>query len=139
MKTNAFIGRTKLPIDADLVAALGPAKAAWDQFLAELAQRHEAPVHEWKCYSPKLGWALRVVRKKRTIVWLSPSTGCFTVSFIFGRQAMAAACAAKFPLRVVSAIAHAPKYPEGSGVRLVVKSHREIGALLKLAGIKVAN
>jgi hypothetical protein len=33
----------------------------------------------------------------------------------------------------------APKYPEGTGIRLEVKSPREIGVLKKLAAIKLAN
>jgi hypothetical protein len=33
----------------------------------------------------------------------------------------------------------APKYPEGTGVRLLVKTARDIGPLMKLAAIKLAN
>jgi hypothetical protein len=33
---NAFIGKAKKPTDAELATALGPAKAVWDQLLAEL-------------------------------------------------------------------------------------------------------
>jgi len=33
----------------------------------------------------------------------------------------------------------APKYPEGTGIRLTVKSPKDIAALLKLAAIKLAN
>ena len=139
MTANAFINQPKPPSDAALAAALGPAKSVWDQFLAGLDQEFGVNVQEWNSYSPKAGWALRVKRKKRTIVWLAPCLGCFRVAFIFGDKAMQAARQSKWPKRVIKVMAEAPKYPEGTGIRLEIKSSRDIGTLKKLAAIKLAN
>lgn len=136
---NAFVNKPTQPTEVELAAALGPAKAAWDQLLSELAQEHGVNVHEWKCHSPKWGWSLRVKRKARTIVWLSPSAGCFTVLFILGDKAMQAARQNQLPQRIVKVMEKAPKYPEGTGIRIVVKSTRDITILLKLAAVKLAN
>ena len=114
---NAFIGKSKKPTHAELAAALGPAKTAWDQLLTELEEDYGVNVHEWRCYSPKWGWSLRAKRKKRTIVWLSPHAGCFTVLFILGDKAMRAARQVRFPQRIVKVMKEAPKYPEGTGIR----------------------
>jgi hypothetical protein len=139
MSTNAFVGQARKPTDAELAAALGPAKAIWDQLLADLDQEFGANVHEWKCYSPKWGWSLRVKRKARTIVWLAPCLGCIHVAFIFGEKAMHAARQTKWPKRIIKVMDEAPKYPEGTGIRLEVKSSRDLGTLKKLAAIKLAN
>ena len=136
---NAFIDKTTPPTDADVAAALGPAKAVWDRLLSDLAQEFDVNVHEWKCHSPKWGWALRVKRKARTIVWLSPSERCFIVAFILGDKAVRAARLATLPKRIVAALDTAPKYPEGTGVRLRVRANRDVAALKKLAAIKLAN
>lgn len=139
MLENAFINRPAAPADADVGAALGPAKAAWDEFLDDLAREKIADTRIWKSHSPKWGWSLRVLKKKRTIVWLSPGRGGFNVLFILGDKAVAAARAAKLPRAVVSALDAAPKYPEGTGLRLIAKSPRDVPALLRLAAIKAAN
>jgi hypothetical protein len=139
MPANAFINKAEAPGNADVASALGPAKAAWDRFLNDLAQELDVNVHEWKCHSPKWGWSLRVKRKSRTIVWLSPCPGGFNVAFIFGDKALAAARRATLPARVVTALDAATKYPEGTGIRLHVKHPRDVGALKKLAAIKLAN
>jgi len=136
---NAFANKPTRPTEADVAAALGPAQAAWDQLLSELAQQYGVNVQEWKCYSLKWGWSLRAKRKARTIIWLSPSGGCFTVLFILGGKAMQTARQSKLPQRIVKAMKEAPKYPEGTGIRLAVKSPRDIATLLKLAAIKLAN
>ena len=139
MHANAIINRAKAPGDADLASALGLAKAAWDRFLADLAEDLDVTIHEWKCHSPKWGWSLRVKRKARTIVWLSPSEGGFTVTFILGDRAVKAARTGKLPKRIVAAIDAAPKYPEGTGIRLWMTGPRTLGALKALAAIKLAN
>jgi hypothetical protein len=64
-----------------------------------------------------------VLKKKRTIVWLSPGRGGFNVLFILSDRAVAAARAAKLPRAVLAALATAPKYPEGTGSA----PRREIG------------
>jgi hypothetical protein len=139
MRINAFIGKSEQPADSDLAAVLGPAKAVWDQLLSELAGEFGVTGREWRCYSPKWGWSLRAKRKTRTIIWLSPSQGCFTVLLILGGKAMQAARESSWPGRILKAMTEAPKYPEGTGLRLQVKTAKDIGVLKKLAEIKLAN
>jgi hypothetical protein len=139
MSANAFIGRITPPTDADLATALGAAKRPWDQLLVRLAAELEVRDLEWKSHAPKWGWALRVLRRKRTIVWLSPWTGRFEVLFLLGEKAVRAARETKLPAAVRRALDHAPKYPEGTGLRLTVTSERGLPAIRKLAAIKLAH
>ena len=139
MEANAFIGKPKKPTDEELAAALGPAKAVWDRFVGGLAEENGVDVQEWSSYSRKAGWSLRLKRKKRTIVWLAPCQGCFRVAFILGDKAMNAAKASRFPQRIVKILEEAPKYPEGTGVRIAVKGTKDIAVLKRLAAIKLAN
>lgn len=139
MNTNAFIGRSEKPTEADLALAPGPAEPVWRQLLVELQTELGVNIQEWKSYSPKYGWTFRAQRGKRTIVWLTPHKGSFEVLFILGEKAMRSARQTRLPQCLVKAMDKAPKYPEGTGVRLNVKSSRDIGALAKLATIKVAN
>ena len=139
MSPNAFINKPKQPTGAELATALGPAKAVWDQLLADLDREFDVNVHEWNSYSLKAGWSLRVKRKARTIVWLAPCLGCFRVAFILGDKAVLAAQEAKLPKHILKIINEAKKYSEGTGVRLEVKSSKDIVTLKKLAAIKLAN
>jgi hypothetical protein len=136
---NAFVGKKEQPTGADLETALGPAKPVWDRLLSDLADQHDVSVQEWKCYSPKSGWALRLKRGKRTIVWLAPSAGCFRVTFILGDKAVQAARQSGLSAATLRALEDAPKYPEGTGLRLIVKSPRDVPTVNKLAQIKLAN
>ncbi len=136
---NAFIGWTSEPGEADTAKALGPAKAAWDELISGLASRHGVTTQEWRCYSPKAGWSLRLNRGKRTIVWLAPCEGCFRVAFILGDKALRALREMQLSASVRKALEEAVRYPEGTGVRLIVAKSADLPGLEKLAIAKIDN
>ncbi len=133
---NAFIGRIDEPGAGELGTALGSAKALWDGLVAGIVAQHGAD-QEWKSYSPKSGWALRLKRGKRTILWLSPFDGCFEVLFILGDKALAAARHSGLSARGLRALEQAIRYPEGTGVRLLVKGPADLPVIQKLAVLKL--
>lgn len=139
MLTNAFIDKPKKPTEEELAAVLGPAKALWDRLAADLARENGVDVQEWRSYSPKAGWSLRLKRKKRTIVWMSPFRGCFQVMFILGDRAVKAARQSKLPQRVIKIIDKAPRYPEGTGIRMNMRGPKDIAIVKRLAVIKLEN
>jgi hypothetical protein len=135
MSPNAFIGRAKPPTDDELSTELGAARALWDELLTKLA----LPIQEWNSYSPKAGWSLKLKLKKRTIVYLAPCHGSFRVAFVLGDKAVEAARQLKLPKAVLKIIDEAPRYPEGTGVRLEIAARKDLAAVKKLAEVKLAN
>jgi hypothetical protein len=136
--SNAFVGKLDQPTQKEISSALGPTAALWNEFVTWLAEKGVA-TGEWKSYSPKAGWALRLSLKKRNIVYLAPCCGCFRVSFALGDRAVKAALQSDLPSSVCKAVKNAPKYPEGTGVRLIVKRASDLPAIRKLALAKLAN
>jgi hypothetical protein len=137
MHPNAFIGKTEKPAEEELAAALGPAKAVWDQLIGRLAAECNIGVAEWNTYSPKAGWSLRLKVKKRNILYLGPHLGGFSVAFIFGDRAMEAARQSKLPRKVAGILAEGKRYPEGTAVRMDAVGAKDIPAVVKLAAIKL--
>jgi hypothetical protein len=135
---NAFIGKTTKPTEAEVAATLGSTAALWKQLVDWMAEQGAA-IHEWNSYSPKAGWALKLKQKKRTIVYLGPCDGCFRVAFALGNRAVAAARKSDLAKSTLKIIDEAPRYAEGTGVRLMVKAAKDLAAIKKLALIKMAN
>ena len=129
---NAFIGKTTPPTAKEVTAALGPSAALWNQLVDWFAEQ-EVTIQEWNSYSPKAGWSLRMKRKARTIVWLGPREGCFIAAFVLGDKAMQAARAGKLPQRIVKIMNEAPKYPEGTGIRITLQAPKDLAAVKTLA------
>lgn len=136
---NAFIDKSKAPTAAELASALGPTAGLWNQLVEALTAELGITEQEWYSLKPKYGWTLLLKCKKRRIVYLGPCDGCFRVSMILGDKAMAAARATNLPKYVVKLLDEAPHYPEGTGLRFLVKNAKDLPAIRKLAQIKLAN
>ncbi len=139
MTPNAFIGHTKAPTEPELAKALGAVKRHWDAIVVDLARELELDNREWKSYSIKYGWALRLKRGKRNIVHLAPCQKCIAVSFILGDKAVAAARASRLSRTATKLFDEAPRYPEGTGIRLEVTGPKHLPLIRKLAKIKLEN
>jgi hypothetical protein len=136
---NAFIGKKAQPTAEEISAALGPTATLWNQLLDWFAKEQRVSDREWKSSSPKYGWTLVLAFKKRRIVYLGPCAGCFRVSFVLGDRAVAAARVSSLPKPVLKLLDGAPHYAEGTGMRLIVKSAKDLPAIRKLAQVKLAN
>jgi hypothetical protein len=135
MLSNAFAGKAAPPTKKELGAELGPAQALWDELLAQLAKLH-IDVTEWNSYSRKAGWALKVKQRDRTMVYLSPSQGCFMASFALGDKALQAARKSGLPDAALKTLNEAKRYAEGSAVRIEVRSAKDVQVVKKLAQAK---
>ena len=136
MGLSAFDDRTKAPTDDQLRSVLGGAYAPWVTLLTLIADRIELIRPVWKFSA---GWSLRVIHKKRVIVYMTPQHDQFLVSMALGERAVAAAHAAKLAKSVLKVIDGAPRYAEGRGVRIPVRGSRQLTALARLAQIKREN
>ena len=139
MFTNAFVGQPHPPTDAQLTTALGPAKAVWDQLLADLAEHSNLTTREWNSYSRKAGWSLRLKHAGRNIIYLAPGRGSFLASFAFSDKAVQASRTCRLPKAITESIAQAPRYPEGTAVRIEVTRPAALPTLRKLTNLKLAH
>jgi hypothetical protein len=135
---SVFDDKHTPPTPASLHDALGKAASAWT-ILKDAVSQDCAPVQEeWGFAGAQFGWSLRLKRGKRVIVYLTPCKGHFLASFALGDKACAAASAARLPARILDLIARAPKYAEGRGVRIPVRTERDTAAVRSLVAIKLA-
>ena len=137
---NAFIGKSEQPSNTELAAVLGPSAPLWSELIEEITADTPSLAQEWKgVCSNKYGWSLRLKQKSRNIIYLSPCQNCFRVAFILSDKAVKAAGEAHLPKPVARALATAPHFPEGTGLRLVVNRTSDLPAIRKLAQIKLAS
>ncbi len=139
MQANAFAGQAKRPTQKALESALGECSALWQRLVLELTKELKLDSEEWNSSGLKHGWALRLQRKKRNIVYLGPRKGWFLASFILGDKAIAAARKSELPAFVLKMIAEAKRYGEGTPVRIEVNKAEDLDPVKILAKIKVGN
>jgi hypothetical protein len=134
---NAFVGKPGPPEPEDVAAALKAASSAWVEFLDWMAKAKGVTEQEWRQYGRNSGWTLLLKLKKRTIVYLGPCQGCFRVALVLGHRAMKAVRETRLSKIVARAVSEAPHYPEGWGIRLVVRRPADLGSIRKLVAAKL--
>lgn len=134
---NAFIGKTSRPADDELASVLGKTIKLWNQLVDALAHDLKVEGREWKSYSVKAGWSLRLKQGDRIIVYLSPNQGGFLASFALGDKAIATARRSQLPAKAMKIIAEARRYAEGTAVRVEVKTPADVAIVRQLAALKV--
>ncbi len=138
MALSYFDDKSRQPGDADLAEALGKTKKYWDEIIAHAAKEYEPLTEEWKYSGVKWGWSMRLIRKKRTILYLTPCKDYYFTGFVLGDRAVEAARQSDLPAPVMEVINSAPKYGEGTGFRLEIRTEEDLESSKILAGIKMA-
>ena len=139
MPLSAFGDKSRAPSDEDLRAALGRAYTPWKALVALVGERVVPITELWGFTSRNTGWGLRLCHRDRIILYMTPQHQQFLVSLVLGEKAIAAAHAVRLSAAVREAIAAAPRYAEGTGVRMTVTSSRQLPGLAALAQIKSQN
>jgi hypothetical protein len=139
LTSNPFRDKTKPPQDQDLSAMLGNTFSLWNQLKQRISMRFAPATAEWGFTSPKTGWGLRLKRNERTVLSMIPSQDHFIASFALGEKAVQAAHTSDLSDSVLTVIDNAPKYAEGRGVKLHVRSLQDVDNAEKLAVIKMKN
>jgi Protein of unknown function (DUF3788) len=138
MSDNPLDDRSRPPTRTELEHALGTSAALWDELVSRLTERHRPITQHWNFSGPKFGWSLRLKRRERIVVYLTPRTGSFQVGIVVGEKAAAAARQGGARKRVLALIDAAPRYAEGRGIRVPVTSREALRAVEELAALKMA-
>jgi hypothetical protein len=121
------------PGDDELVNLLGRSYAAFQA----LAHGRAGVSCEWKRYSKKGPWALRVSEGERTLFYLVPQANQFEVTVVLGQSATDAALAGRVRPELHAAIRSAKPYVEGRPVKLVVTSKEDLPGVDELVAVKL--
>jgi hypothetical protein len=133
---SAFDDPGVQPTSRTLQETLGRSWPAWTALTEALSGEAGGLQEVWAFAGPKFGWSLRLKRGKPVIVYLTPGRGYFLASFALGERACATALGADLPESIRTAIEEAPRYAEGRGVRIPVRSRTTVEAIRTLVSIK---
>jgi hypothetical protein len=139
MALSFFHDRTHQPDDEEVARVLGSTAALWNELRAAIGARFGPVSETWGCSGTSTGWGLRLSRPTRTILYLAPRDGDFLASFALGERAVRAAKESGLSATVLAAIEAAPRYAEGRGVRLVVRTANDVREILRLAEVKMGS
>ncbi len=138
MSPSAFLDRGSPPARADLERVLGRALPLWDELRERIGAR-VAPIGERWSYSGRShGWLLQLRRGNTTVVNLVPGRDCFVASLALNGKACREAEKGGLCESARTAIREGREFPEGRGVRVEVRSRKDIADVEALASLRMA-
>jgi hypothetical protein len=139
MALSALNDDLRKPDEESLKNALGEVAEAWFSLIKGLSTRYPSISEEWAYPGQKYGWSLRLVHKKRRLVYLTPQEGKFLAALVLSDRAVEAANKSALSQDVLAELNSARKYAEGRGIRLEIKSAENLNTLELLIEIKINN
>jgi len=139
MALSAFDDKAKQPRASDLQAMLGRSYTHWQELIAHVASEFAPLDQSWNFAGANWGWSLRLKRKKRTVLYMTPCQRHFLVGFVLGDKAVKAAHDGTLPDALLAEIDGARKYAEGRGIRIRIGTRQDLDNVKRLAAIKMAS
>ena len=137
--TSFFLDKSVKPENESLVKALGKTATLWEKLRSDLEDEYGELIEDWKFYSQKSGWTMKLLRKKRNLFFMTPQEGYFRMTFVFGDRAVSEVEKSDVPKNLIKALLSAKKYAEGRGLTVDVKDASDVQNVQKLIDIKVHN
>lgn len=139
MALSAFADKANPPQDVELAQTLGRSSLHWRAIVEATLPDRASLDASWVYSGAAWGWSLRLSRRKRNLVYLTPREKHFIAGFALGERAVKAARAAGLPEAILGVIRDAKKYAEGRAVRIEVRKKSDRDAVLGLLSIKAEN
>jgi hypothetical protein len=139
MAYSAFDDKDVEPRDSELAEVLGASRVLWDDLESQMQTEFHPLSVSWGYSGKKWGWSLRLKRKARTVLYMTPRRGHFVVGFALGQKAVDAAHESDLPQSTLDMIDDSQRYAEGRAVRIEVWTADNLRNVATIATIKMAN
>ena len=134
-----FMDKSVKPENKSLFKALEKTAKLWERLRTDLENEYGELIEDWKFYSKKSGWTLKLLQKKRNLFFMTPQQGYFQITFVFGDKAVSEVEKSALPKDIIKALVNAKKYMEGRGLTVEVKNSKDFQNVKTLVDIKVRN
>jgi hypothetical protein len=139
MSTSNFNDKQVIPDEAALASEIGETKEYLDRICRFIEEETGQLTLEWKHYGQKSGWTLKLLSKKRNLLFVGPEDGSFIIAFVFGDRAVEAVLKSQLPETIKNELLNARKYAEGRGIRFEIRDESELESVIQLIRIKLEN
>jgi hypothetical protein len=139
MTTNDFNNKQVMPDEISLASEIGETKEVLDRICSFIETETGQLTREWKHYGQKSGWTLKLLSKKRNLLFVGPESGYFVIAFVFGDRAVEAVVKSQLPETIKNELLNARKYAEGRGIRFEIRDNKQLEDILTLIRIKIEN
>jgi len=137
MALSVFDDEAGPPDARELADSLGKSGPLWDELVRHVAESYPPITEVWDHGGDKFGWSLRLKRGDLIVFHLTPQLGQYLLGVVLGEPAAERARDELLPGDVLELIDGAPRYGEGRGIRLPIRTEDDLKTAVTLAALKL--
>ena len=137
MSASIYGDKLIVPNDQMLTSDLAAAKVYFDRICQFIDKEYGHLSLDWKYYSKKSGWILKLLNRKRNVLFVVPLKGSFRVAFTFGDKATQVILDADFSETLKKSLTDARRYAEGRTIQINVDHQIDCELITQLIQVKL--
>ena len=136
MEEPCLIDETEYPDDRVLTHYLGDAKGAWGAFATFLETSYPDLSPEWQYYNDGKSWLCKIVKRSRTVCWVSVYRGKFKTTFYFPDRAEDLIVNSSIRKNYKEQFVNARHFGKTRGLTVAIRKVADLSTAKKLIAIK---
>jgi len=138
MDNPVLSDKDQLPTDEVVFAHIGKSKLYWEKLFNYTRSEHPDFSDQWRYYNDGKSWLLKVVKKSKTIFWVSVMNGSFKTTFYFGDKAEASILESGISDDLKDSFKNGKRYGKIRGITTEVKSATDLDNVRELTRLKLS-
>ena len=137
MEQLVLINQNESPTEEIIFNHIGRAKAYWMMIFEYIHSDYPDFVEEWRYYKDGKSWLLKVIRKSKTVFWISVLKSKFKMTFYFTDRAEAAIMESSISDELKEQFMNGKYYNKIRGLTITFKNKKDVEYAKELIEIKL--
>ena len=137
MDQKVLTDKSQFPTEDVIFSHIGKCRKYWESVFHYIHTNHPDFTEQWRYYNDGKSWLMKVVRKSKTIFWLSVWNGFFRITFYFGDKAEKAIFDSPVSEKLKQEFKNGKRLGSIRGITVAVNSPADLEDIKSLIAVKL--
>jgi len=138
MEDPVLTDKDEFPTDEVVFSHIGKSKSHWKKLFNYTRTNYPDFSEQWRYYKDGKSWLLKVVRKSKTIFWVSVIKGSFRTTFYFGDKAETSILESSISKDLKDSFKNGKRYGKVRGITTEIKDETDLNNVHELIEVKLS-
>jgi len=138
MEDPVLTNKDQVPTDEIVFSHIGKSKSHWEKLFHYTRSSYPEFSEQWRYYKDGKRWLLKVVKKSKTVFWVSVTKGSFKTTFYFGDKAEKSILESAISDHLKDSFKNGKRYGKIRGITTEIKSAASLNNVRELIRLKLS-
>jgi hypothetical protein len=136
MEPQILNDKDQFPTNEIIFSHIGKTKKLWETLFDTIHQTYPAYTEEWRYYNDGKSWLLKILKKTKTMCWISVFDGEFRMTFYFTDKVEPLILKSDIPAELKEQFVNGKRYNKIRGLTIVFKDKKDLESAKTVLSIK---